>query len=121
MDSNGATAAQPSGNQKQPEVRLGKVSTTKETLSNERAEKSQHLRFLPPTPQQVTNYARSKNLFLDSERFCDYYTSKGWKVGRSPMRDWKAAVRNWAAREQKGAHHANDNRAARAAKYAAYG
>ena len=27
--------------------------------------------------------------------FFDYYTANGWKVGRSAMKDWKAAARNW--------------------------
>jgi hypothetical protein len=31
----------------------------------------------------------------ESERFVDYYTSKGWMVGKTPMKDWKSAVRNW--------------------------
>jgi len=31
----------------------------------------------------------------EAERFVDYYTSNGWKVGRTAMQDWRAAVRNW--------------------------
>ena len=31
----------------------------------------------------------------------DFYESKGWMVGRSKMKDWKAAARNWAARDKK--------------------
>lgn len=33
-----------------------------------------------------------------ADRFMDYFTSIGWKVGRNPMKDWKAAARNWCAR-----------------------
>jgi hypothetical protein len=32
---------------------------------------------------------------IEAQRFWDYYESNGWKVGRNPMKDWKAAVRNW--------------------------
>jgi hypothetical protein len=32
---------------------------------------------------------------VEARRFWDYYESNGWKVGRNPMKDWKAAVRNW--------------------------
>lgn len=32
---------------------------------------------------------------MDAESFVDYYTSKGWVVGKSPMKDWKAAIRTW--------------------------
>lgn len=31
----------------------------------------------------------------EAQRFTDYYTANGWKVGRNPMKDWKAAARNW--------------------------
>ena len=34
----------------------------------------------------------------NSERFCNYYVSNGWKVAGRQMKDWKAAVRNWALR-----------------------
>lgn len=56
-------------------------------------------RFTPPTPEQVETYAKSKGHNVDPHRFCDFYASKGWKVGSSPMKDWKAAVRNWASRD----------------------
>ena len=28
--------------------------------------------------------------------FFDFYSSKGWVVGKSPMKDWQAAARRWA-------------------------
>ena len=36
---------------------------------------------------------------MDAERFVDYYTANGWKVGKNPMKDWKAAVRNWERKD----------------------
>lgn len=51
--------------------------------------------FSPPTPDQVREYAEEHGYKLDAQRFVDFYASKGWVVGRSPMKDWKAAVRNW--------------------------
>ena len=61
----------------------------------ERAEKP---RFIPPTPQQVRDYAQEKGLALDADSFCDFYQSKNWFVGKTKMKDWKAAARNWARR-----------------------
>jgi predicted phage replisome organizer len=53
-------------------------------------------RFTPPTIEDVKAYCVERNNNVDAERFVDYYTSNGWKVGgKSPMKDWKAAVRNW--------------------------
>lgn len=52
-------------------------------------------RFAPPTPEEVNTYCRERNNGIDGSEFCDFYTSKGWKVGKNPMKDWKAAVRTW--------------------------
>jgi len=32
---------------------------------------------------------------LDCESFYNYYEANGWKVGRNPMKNWKAAMANW--------------------------
>jgi len=56
-------------------------------------------RFVPPTPDDVRTFCQENGLSVDPDRFCDYYASKGWKVGSSPMKDWKAACRNWAKRD----------------------
>lgn len=52
-------------------------------------------RFTPPTLDEVRAYCKERNNKVDYERFVDFYTSKGWKVGNQPMKDWKAAVRTW--------------------------
>lgn len=48
-----------------------------------------------PTLDEVKAYCRERNNRVDAERFFDYYTANGWKVGKNPMKDWKAAVRTW--------------------------
>jgi hypothetical protein len=48
-----------------------------------------------PTPEEVAEYALSIGFALDGEEFCDFYESKGWCIGKSPMKCWKAAVRTW--------------------------
>ena len=53
-------------------------------------------RFAPPTPENVREYCREKGLSVDADRFVDFYESKNWYVGKNKMKDWKAAVRNWA-------------------------
>ena len=52
-------------------------------------------RFILPSIEEVKEYCRERNNNVDVERFVDYYTANGWKVGKNPMKDWKAAVRNW--------------------------
>lgn len=53
-------------------------------------------RFVPPTVEEVKAYASEHGYKIDAERFVDFYASKGWMVGKTKMKDWKAAVRNWA-------------------------
>lgn len=57
-------------------------------------------KFTPPSVEDVTRYAHENGLTLDAGAFCDYYAAKGWTVGNSSMRDWKAAARNWARRDK---------------------
>ena len=37
---------------------------------------------------------------LDAQRFHDFYSSKGWMIGKNKMKDWKAAARNWLSRNE---------------------
>lgn len=53
-------------------------------------------KFQRPTLEQVKAYIVEKGYQVDGEKWFDYYSSNGWKVGRNPMRDWQAAVRTWA-------------------------
>ena len=52
-------------------------------------------RFTPPTLDDVSAYVRERGSNVDPQRFLDFYASKGWMVGKNPMKDWKAAVRTW--------------------------
>ena len=71
------------------------VTDTVSVFEKESKEKS--LRFSPPARQDVADYCKEKGFSdFDVERFVDYYTSNGWMVGKSKMKDWKAVVRNWA-------------------------
>lgn len=55
-------------------------------------------RFIPPDADEVEAYCRERNNHIDAQHFVDFYASKGWKVGKEPMKDWKAAVRTWERR-----------------------
>ena len=52
-------------------------------------------RFIVPTLEQVAEYCKERNSSVNPESFISYYSANGWKVGKNPMKDWKAAVRNW--------------------------
>lgn len=50
---------------------------------------------IPPTPEQVTGYSAFIGYPMNGQAWCDAYTQKDWKVGKTRMKDWQAAVRNW--------------------------
>jgi len=52
-------------------------------------------RFSKPTIEEIQTYCRERNNTVEASKFFDFYESKGWKVGNSPMKDWRAAVRTW--------------------------
>ena len=51
-------------------------------------------RFVPPTLAEVQSYVAQRQSPVDPQGFIDFYASKGWMVGKTPMKDWKAACRN---------------------------
>ena len=57
-------------------------------------------RFAKPTLSEIEDFINENNYIVNATKFFDYYESNGWKVGRNSMKDWKAAVRSWEAKEQ---------------------
>lgn len=53
-------------------------------------------KFIVPSVQEL----KKEFPELDAQRFHDFYTSKGWMVGKTKMKDWKAAARNWIRRNE---------------------
>lgn len=69
-------------------------------------------RFIKPSIQEVADYAASLGYSgFNTERFYAYYESNGWMVGKNKMKDWKAAVRNWYARDKEQSKPSADYRA----------
>lgn len=63
------------------------------------AHRGEAARFYPPTVGEVQAYCESRGNRIDAQAFVDFYTSKGWKVGKNPMKDWRAAVRTWERKQ----------------------
>lgn len=57
-------------------------------------------RFTPPTLQEVQVYCMSRHNNVDPEKFINFYSAKGWMIGKNKMKDWKAAVRTWEKGEK---------------------
>ena len=74
-----------------PQDKLSKDKISKDKLIEEGRAK----RFTPPTIEEVRAYCAERGGIVDAQRWFDYYTANGWKVGKNPMKEWKAAVRTW--------------------------
>jgi len=74
--------------------RLGKVSIVESG--------SPPHKFKKPSLEEIAIYCRGNGYNIDSQAFVDYYESNGWRVGKNPMKDWKASVRLWTRRPQYG-------------------
>ena len=57
--------------------------------------------FKKPTLEEVKAYCEERKNNVDPELFIDFYESKGWKVGKDSMKDWKACVRTWEKSQKK--------------------
>lgn len=57
-------------------------------------------KFKPPSLQEVQDYCNERQNGIQSYTFINFYQSKGWKVGNQPMKDWKAAIRTWEAKNK---------------------
>lgn len=55
-------------------------------------------RFTPPSTDEVRAYCKERKNGVDPALFVDFYTARGWRVGKGKMKDWRAAVRTWERR-----------------------
>lgn len=95
-----------STNAEQIKINEIKRNETKKDISfdspkGETQEKGPVKRFVKPTIEEINDYGqgylKEKGYLcqFNAERFFNFYESNGWKVGKNPMKDWKATVRNW--------------------------
>lgn len=70
---------------------IGKDNNIVEVIEHKPKKKN----FIPPTVEEVAEYCCSRSNGIDAQSFVDFYTCKGWMVGKNKMKDWKAAVRTW--------------------------
>ena len=67
----------------------------KKIKDKEKIKEINNTRFTPPTVEEVAAYCKERQNSVNPQRFCDFYASKNWMVGKNKMVNWKAAVRNW--------------------------
>ena len=79
------------------------TDTETDTEAEER-QKPKRKRFVPPTLDEVETFVSENTLKVDPRDFLDFYQSKDWMVGKSKMKDWRAACRRaekWESNQRK--------------------
>ena len=69
-------------------------------INNNSLYKKSSSHFQKPSLDEIRQYCISRGNKVDPEQFFNFYESKGWIIGKSPMKDWRAAVRTWEKREK---------------------
>ena len=65
--------------------------------------------FIPPTADEVQAYCEQRQNGIDAQSFVNFYSSKGWMIGKNKMKDWKAAVRTWERTRKQPETHTDRN------------
>lgn len=86
-------------------VNVNVNANVKENSTSTEVQLPKKYRFVKPTLVEIEEYCFSRNNHISAQNFFDFYESKGWKVGNSPMKDWKAAVRTWETRSNTARGH----------------
>lgn len=75
-------------------------ATLKPALSHPQAVKERKGKeSTTPSLGEVQAYCKERANRVDPEKWLAYYQSNGWRVGKNPMKDWRAAVRTWEKSE----------------------
>lgn len=82
------------------ETKKSQSESKSESKGNTKESIKKESRFAPPTPDDVRQYCNEHGYMVDADQFVDFYTQKGWMVGKNRMKDWQAAVRTWVRRRQ---------------------
>ena len=65
------------------------------TNKNEKNVKNERSIFIEPTYNDILEYCSERKNGVDVNKFLNFYSAKGWMVGKNKMIDWKACIRTW--------------------------
>lgn len=82
-------------------IRIRNINNTPYNPPVGDVEKKGSKRFVKPTEDEVAAYCKERGNTIDAAAFVAFYDSNGWRVGKNPMKDWKAAVRTWEQKRKK--------------------
>lgn len=73
----------------------GSISITKTPVKPEKQ--------IPPALEDVDAYCAERKNGINASHFMDFYSARGWMIGKTRMKDWRAAIRTWEQNSQRGA------------------
>lgn len=80
------------------------VNTNKndKNVKNDKNDKKREVltHFITPSLDEVKAYCQERNNNINADHFINFYSAKGWMVGKNKMKDWKAAIRTWESRDK---------------------
>lgn len=76
------------------------IEEDKELDKEENIIRAKTTKFIPPSVEEVADYCFERGNTVNPETFVDFYSAKGWMLGKNKMKDWKAAVRTWERKEK---------------------
>lgn len=86
------------GNAKKQNPEKSVSVMTKSDKNKNAPTKQRKPKFTPPSVDEVTRYCEERANNVDPEKFVDHYSANGWVRGKTPIKDWRAAVRTWEKR-----------------------
>ena len=115
MQANASKSKQMQANApKEKEKEKEKQSLTKE----DKGDSAPRARFVPPSLAEIAAYCEERGNSVNPRAFLDYYAANGWVQGKNkPIKDWKACVRTWEAREANQRNNSTSPRAQSGAKH----
>jgi len=73
---------------------VANVSKTRNKIKENKI-KINNININIPTLEEVKKYCEERKNKVIPEQFIDFYSAKGWLIGKNKIKDWRAAIRNW--------------------------
>lgn len=98
-DGNGdVTKSNDNKEEQRTENREQNTENNEQRITNNKERKT--ARFCKPSVSEINEYCIERNSGISAQAFFDHYEANGWMVGKSAMKNWKAAIRTWESRRK---------------------
>jgi hypothetical protein len=82
-------------NQEENAEETGESKVKKSKVKESKEKEIKINKIIPPKLEWIIDYCKERQNNVNPLKFYNHYEANGWKVGKNPMKDWQAAVREW--------------------------